>query len=75
MSFGPTRKPALLELRPIEDAGRPDARTFVLVPTPEELLGEPDLGYCKPIVLPGRTRPLDGWAMFGTVRERGIVLH
>jgi hypothetical protein len=78
MSFGTSRKSALhLELRAVEGPGdgRPDARTFVLLPTLEELLSEPDFGHREPIRLPGHVRPLDGWAVFGTVRARGVVLH
>jgi hypothetical protein len=76
MSFETTRKSALrLELRPAEDTRGPDARIVVLLPSLEELLGEPGFGRHDPIVLPGCARPLDGWAIFGSVRERGIVLH
>ena len=76
MSFGTTRKPnQRLELQMIEKTARDDARVFVVVPTPEQLLGEPAFGHRNPIFLPGRQRPLDGWGIFGSVRERGIVLH
>jgi len=69
-----TRKSVLhLELRPVE--GGEDTRVYVLLPTLEELLGQPNFGRRDPIFLPGHARPLDGWALFGGVRERGLVLH
>jgi len=52
-----------------------DIRVYVLLPTLEELLGQPDFGRRDPIFLPGHKRPLDGWAIFGPVRNRGLVLH
>jgi hypothetical protein len=76
MSIGTTRKsPAVLELRPVEASRDGDARVYVLLPTLEELLGQPDFGRRNPIFLPGHQRPLDGWAIFGSVRDRGLVLH
>jgi hypothetical protein len=77
MSFGTTRKSVLhLELcraePSCEDA---DLRVYVLLPTVEELLGQPDFGRRDPIFLPGHERPLDGWAIFGSLRDRGVVLH
>jgi hypothetical protein len=63
--------PQPLELRRVS----PHARVFVLLPTLAELLGEPGFGLRDPIVLPGHARPVDGWTLFGTVRERGITLH
>jgi hypothetical protein len=66
-----------LELRPVRAAreGAAPARVFVLLPTLAELLGAPAFGLAAPIVLPGHPRPLTGWALFGTVRERGITQH
>jgi hypothetical protein len=76
MSFGTTRKPALrLELLPAKEIGGGDTRVVVLLPSLEELLGAPGFGCHDPIALPGYQRPLDGWAIFGSVRERGVVLH
>jgi hypothetical protein len=77
MSFGTDRKtPWHLELRAVEAAqGRPATRVFVLLPSLEELLGAPDFGHRDPIFLPGHVRPLDGWAIFGSVRERRLSLH
>jgi hypothetical protein len=63
--------PQPLELRRVS----PQARVYVLLPSLAELLGEPGLGCRAPIVLPGHARPRDGWALFGSVRERGITLH
>jgi hypothetical protein len=75
MSFEAPGKSRLhLEFRPVETS--PDGtRVFMLLPTLEELLGEPGFGRRNPIFLPGRARPLDGWALFGSVRDRGLVLH
>ena len=65
-----------LELRRVEAArDHGVARTFVLLPTLAELLGEPFFGHRDPIVLPGHARQLDGWALFGTVQARGFTLH
>jgi hypothetical protein len=76
MSFGTTRKPnQRLERQAVEEPCQDDARLFVLLPTLEELVGEPGFGHQGPIFLPGCERPLDGWAIFGSVRERGVVLH
>lgn len=75
MSFGLERKSFLdLELRRVATEGEETA-VYVLLPTLEELLGEPDFGRRNPIFLPGCERPLDGWAIFGSLRARGIVLH
>jgi hypothetical protein len=77
MSFETTRKSVLhLELQPVEASGE-DAgmRVYVLLPTLEELLGEPTFGRRDPIFLPGHERPLDGWALFGSLRDRGVILH
>ena len=63
--------PQPLELRRVS----PHARVFVLLPTLAELLGAPGFGQRDPIVLPRHARPLNGWDLFGTVRERGLVLH
>ena len=76
MSFGSARKSSYdLALQPVETSrdGRTDVS--VLLPTLEELLGHPEFGRCNPIFLPGHARPLDGWALFGSVRDRGLVLH
>jgi hypothetical protein len=72
-----TRKSMLhLELRPVEASPEHgDARVYVLLPSLEELLGRPDFGRRDAIFLPGHARPLDGWALFGGIRERGLVLH
>jgi len=48
---------------------------YVLLPTLEELLGQPDFGHRNPIFLPGHERPLDGWAIFGSILDRGLILH
>jgi hypothetical protein len=65
-----------LELRPVRNSGdAAPTRVFVLLPTLAELLGEPFFGHVDPIVLPGHPRPLTGWALFGTARERGFTLH
>ena len=63
-----------LTLRPVEAAGDADVRVYVLLPTLQELLGRSDFGRRDAIVLPGHRRPLDGWALFGTPRERGLLL-
>jgi hypothetical protein len=78
MSFEAPRKSLFdLRLRRVEESGEdhPDACVYVLLPTLEELFGRPDFGRHDPIFLPGTARPLDGWALFGSVRERGLVLH
>jgi hypothetical protein len=76
MSFGTTRKSSLpLELQTVEETSRGRPRLVVVLPTLEQLLGEPAFGHGGPIFLPGHRRPLDGWDLFGSVRERGIVLH
>jgi hypothetical protein len=66
-----------MTLRPVSTSGDAAApvRTFILLPTLAELLGEPGFGHADPIVLPGYPRPLAGWALFGSARERGFVLH
>jgi len=65
-----------LELRPVQaSSADADTRVYVLLPTVEELLGQPDFGRRNPIFLPGHERPLDGWAIFGSIRDRGVVLH
>jgi len=66
-----------LELRPVAPGRDEPAemRVYVLVPSLEELLGAPDFGRRDPIFLPGHRRPLDGWAIFGSARERGFTLH
>jgi hypothetical protein len=75
LDFDP-RSSLHLELRPVEAAPHHGVtRVFVLLPTLAELLGEPGFGGRAPIVLPGHKRPLNGWTLFGTVRERGLVLH
>jgi hypothetical protein len=76
MSFETTRKSVLhLELCRVEPSEDADMRVYVLLPTLEELLGQPDFGRRDPIFLPGCERPLDGWAIFGSLRDRGVVLH
>ena len=76
MSFGTARKSSFdLALQPVETAREGRTDVFVLLPTLEELLGHPEFGRRKPIFLPGHARPLDGWALFGSVRDRGLVLH
>jgi hypothetical protein len=64
-----------LTLRPVESSGGANVRVYVLLPTLQELFGLPDFGRRDAIFLPGHRRPLDGWALFGTPRERGLVLH
>ncbi len=76
MSYGTTRKSSLqLELQTVEETSQGRARLVVVLPSLEQLLGEPAFGHGGPIFLPGHSRPLDGWDLFGPVRERGIVLH
>jgi hypothetical protein len=76
MSFGTTRKSnSGVELTTVEETCPDEGRLFVLLPSLEQLLGEPGFGHRRPIFLPGCQRPLDGWAIFGSVRERGVVLH
>ena len=76
MSFEAPRKSLLdLQLRRVAGEDAADVRVYVLLPTLEELFGRPDFGRHDPILLPGTVRPLDGWALFGSVRERGLVLH
>jgi len=77
MSFDSTRKSALhLELCAAEASCEdPDMAVYVLLPTLEELLGQPDFGHRNPIFLPGHERPLDGWAIFGSILDRGLILH
>jgi hypothetical protein len=70
-----SRSSLQLELRPAAAQDDGATRVFTLLPTLSELLGEPAFGLRDPIVLPGHTRPLSGWALFGTVRERGFTLH
>jgi hypothetical protein len=73
-----TPKPLLeLELRPVEAPAQASggACVYVLLPTLEELLGHPGFGAIEPICLPGARRPIDGWTLFGTARERGWTLH
>jgi len=73
MSVDTARKAGLqVELRAVEGT---TSRVFVLLPSLEELLGVADFGHRNPIFLPRHVRPLDGWAIFGSVRERGVVLH
>jgi hypothetical protein len=50
----------------------PDARAYVLLPSLDEILGVPGFAAADPIVLPGASRPLDGWTLFG---RGGWVLH
>jgi len=64
-----------LVLRPAATAHDGMTRVFVLLPTLPELLGEAAFGLRDPIVLPGHARPRNGWALFGTARERGFTLH
>ena len=52
-----------------------DMAVYVLLPSLEELLGLPDFGHRDPIFLPGYRRPLDGWALFGSVAARGLPIH
>jgi hypothetical protein len=78
MSLGTPRKFSPdVELRRVEAsaAGGADVCVYVLMPTLQELLGRPDFAGRDPIFLPGHRRPLDGWAIFGGVRDRGLALH
>jgi hypothetical protein len=71
-------KPYLeLELRRVEAPAHATegACVYVLLPTLEELVGQPGFGRSEPITLPGAMQPIDGWAFFGSVRMRGLVLH
>jgi hypothetical protein len=54
------------ELRPVPAPAEmgPDARAYVLLPSLDEILGVPGFAAADPIVLPGASRPLDGWALF-----------
>jgi hypothetical protein len=73
-----TPKPLLeLEFRPIEAPAHASAGAcvYVLLPTLAELLGEPGFGSREPICLPGAGRPMDGWSLFGDMRNRGWTLH
>jgi hypothetical protein len=77
MSSGISCKSFDLVRHPAAEASTDGANVivYVLLPTVEELLGQPDFARRNPIFLPGHRRPLDGWAMFGPVRNRGLVLH
>jgi hypothetical protein len=75
MTIGTPRKALLdLTLRLVGNScGDPaDLRVYVLLPSLDELLGQPGFGRRDPIFLPGHKRPLDGWALFG---RRGPELH
>jgi hypothetical protein len=74
LEFDP-RSSLQLTLRPAAAQDHGVTRVFVLLPTLSELLGEPAFGLRDPIVLPGHARPLSGWALFGSVRQRGFTLH
>ena len=73
-AFSPKFSPDLM-LRRVEPEGGADVQVYILLPTLQELLGRPDFGRRDGIFLPGHRRPLDGWALFGTPRQRGFVLH
>ena len=63
-----------VELRPAEPtSGTEGARTYVLLPELDELLGVPGFGLADPICLPGTPRPFDLRAMFAAWRKP--VLH
>ena len=66
---------ASLTLCPVGTAGEGDLRVYVLLPSLDELLGRPGFGRASPIFLPGHKRPLDGWALFGPLRNRGLAIH
>jgi hypothetical protein len=77
MSSESGRKPSLyldLELRPVEGQSL-ENDLFLLPPSVEDLLGCPDFGQSNPIEIPASLQPVDGWALFGTVRKRGFTLH
>jgi len=63
-----------LELRRLEPTSE-GVRVYVLLPSLEELLGQADFAHRDPIFLPGCRRPLDGWAMFGSARQRELAVH
>jgi hypothetical protein len=73
-AFSPKFSPDLT-LRRVEPEDGADVRVYVLLPTLQELLGQPTFGRRDGIFLPGHRRPLDGWALFGTPRQRGFALH
>jgi hypothetical protein len=73
-AFSPKLSPDLT-LYPVESSDGADVQVYVLLPTLQELLGRPEFGRRDGIFLPGHRRPLDGWALFGTPRQRGFVLH
>jgi len=73
MSVGVPRLTLVLDRR--DDQTRAGGRAYILLPTLEELLQQPDFAHRDPIFLPGSQPPLDGWALFGSVRDRRLVLH
>jgi hypothetical protein len=79
MSFGTARKPSkLLELRPVQSPGGGAGAMFVLLPSLEQLLGDVALFRGEPILIAETAhaaRRSDGWAIFGTCRERGFTLN
>lgn len=64
-----------LTLVPVGAAGATDVRVYVLLPSVDELLGQPGFGRRDPIFLPGHRRPLDGWALFRAARKRALGIH
>ena len=78
MTIGTQRKALLdLTLSPVRTSGEgaADIRVYVLMPSVDELLGQPGFGRRNPIFLPGHRRPLDGWALFGFERGRRLGIH
>ena len=66
-----------LELRPVEAPAHATAGAcvYVLLPTLEELFGREGFGRRDPIWLPGVSRPVDGWTLFGAVRRGAWTIH
>ena len=73
MSVGVPRLTLVLDRR--GDQASAGQRAYILLPTLEELLRQPEFGRRDPIFLPGHKPRPDGWAIFGSVRDRGLVLH
>ena len=62
-------------LQPVDPGPDRDTIAFVLLPSLEELLATPGFGLQDAICLPGTPRPFDGWALFGAIRDRGLILQ
>jgi hypothetical protein len=66
-----------LELRPVEAPvhATAGACVYVLLPTLAELVGHPRFGRRDAICLPGTSRPIEGWTLFGAARPRPWTIH